>query len=127
MRVRSLHAHMGHHHVEYFEKEMSKNVDEDERVIDTIWALEEQLSAISVLEVTESYIGRELNEIRDNFGDEGYGFYGGMVAESVERTQRLLSFRARIQGLIDRLNTFTKGMKRRHKYHVVEGGLAEYD
>lgn len=118
---------MGHHHVEHFEEEMSRDVKEEEMVIDTIYDLEEKLAALSMMEVTEAYIARELQEIKENFGDEGYGFYGSMVADSIERSQKLLSYRARVQGLIDRLNTFTKGMKRRHKYHVVEGGMVEYD
>lgn len=99
--------------------------DESEMVVDTIYQLQSLLSDISQMEVTEAYIGRELEEIRTNFGDEGEGFYGGMVFDSVGRAQKLLRYRARIQGLVDRLNTFTKGS--RHRYSAVEGGLAEYD
>ena len=115
---------MGYHHVEHLTKKV-KEEDENEMVIDTIYSLQKLLSDISMMEVTEAYIAKELEDIKDNFGDEGYGFYGGMVFDSTGRAQKLLKYRARVQGLVDRLNVFAKGHNR--KYHVVEGGLVEYD
>lgn len=115
---------MGHGYVLYFEKKVSQ--DEEAMVIDTVYQLEQMLSDLSMMEVTEAYIARELEEIRENFGDEGEGFYGGLIFDSTGRVQKMVKYRARAQSLLDRLSAFTrKGNKK--KYHVVEGGMVEYD
>jgi hypothetical protein len=113
--------------VEYLEEKMIQGGHEEEMVIDTVYQLEQMLSDLSMMEVTESYITRELEEIKNNFGEDGSeGFYGGMIYDSIGRAQKLFHYRARAQSMLDRLATFTKKGNKK-KYHVVEGGMAEYD
>jgi len=119
-----LYDRMGCHHAEYLSKKM-KEENEKALVSDTVYQLQQFLSDISTMEMTEMHIAKELEDIKINFGDEGEGFYGGMIFDSVGRAQKLLKYRSRIQGLVDRLTTFMKGRPR--KYQVIEGGLVQYD
>lgn len=97
----------------------------EDMIVDTVYQLQQILADISMMEVNESFITHELEEIKTNFGDEGNGFYGSMIFDSTGRAQKMLKYRARAQGMLDRINAFTRGG--RHKSYIVEGGVAEYD
>lgn len=79
-------------------------------ILDTVFELRKLLTAISDVDLQETFIANELKEIQKQFasdtdiGDEG--FYGTMILESVIRSKKILQYKHRAQGILDRLSAF---------------------